>query len=154
MGVACDAQAAGGTVRSPAGGWAAISLRCFALRCAAAPPPQRQPLCVCIRRCPYTGAIYDAILYGGYCTAVLASSTAEYYGAAVLSLYGTAVLRPRLYATSTEPTGTPISTAVREEYGYGCTAAVGGAMAPMLPPYCCAHTSAVLSLLCLCVCDY
>ena len=69
---------------------------------------------------------------------------------------------PRLYATSTEPTGTPISTAVREEYGYGCTAAVGGAMAPMLPPYSCAPyiccaVSAVcmrVRLLILCCCMY
>ena len=49
----------------------------------------------------YGAHIYDALWYGGYYSrtaAVLASSTAGYYVAAVLSLYGTAVLRTRLYS--------------------------------------------------------
>ena len=141
------------------GGWAAISLRCFALRCAAVPPPQSQP----IYAYAYGAAHIPAPIRCTYNMVwrVLHSCTGQQYSRSMGRLYYRCMGRlycvlgcTRLDATSTEPTGTPIRLYASSTATYSCTAAVGGAMAPMLPPYSCAPYICCASLLCVCVCAY
>ena len=165
----CDAQASAGPVRSPAAARAAISLRCFALRCAAAPPPQRQPVYAYAYGAVHIPApIRWAMVWRVCTTAVPASSTAQ-YGAAVISLYGTAVLRARLYsALCVRVQGLPVHPSVRlyasstatvlVQLYCSCRRCYGAyATALLLPAYICCVVYAVcmrMRLLILCCCMY